>query len=163
MTKATNLKASGNSIEKMQEQVLFQNPYLQKIFTSCVIEQSFPVTISQISFSQKEKVERGMLMLGDAAGMITPLCGNGMSIALHTAKIAAALVDNHLQGKLTDERMGEQYNQQWNHHFASRLRTGRAIQSFFGSNSLSNLLIGTMRTLPFLAKPLIRMTHGKSF
>ncbi len=40
-----------------------------------------PVTISQISFEKKSQVENHVLMLGDAAGMITPLCGNGMSMA----------------------------------------------------------------------------------
>jgi menaquinone-9 beta-reductase len=163
MTRAANLKASGNRIDTLQERVLFRNPFLQKIFGSCAIEKTFPITISQISFSQKEKVKRGMLMLGDAAGMITPLCGNGMSIALHTAKIAATLLDTHLQGRLSREGMAEQYIQQWNRQFSSRLRAGRTLQSFFGSNSLSNLLVGTVRTLPFLAKPLIRMTHGNPF
>ena len=47
-----------------------------------------PVTISQISFDKKYPVENHVLMLGDAAGMITPLCGNGMSIAFHSSKFA---------------------------------------------------------------------------
>ena len=32
-------------------------------------------------------------MVGDAAGMITPLCGNGMSMALHASKIAATQIN----------------------------------------------------------------------
>jgi flavin-dependent dehydrogenase len=102
-------------------------------------------------------------MLGDAAGMITPLCGNGMSIALHTSKIAARLIDNFLAGEIGREQMQTMYELQWQKEFASRLRAGRILQSFFGSKTLSNLLVGTFKTIPFLASPLIRLTHGKPF
>ena len=36
-------------------------------------------------------------MLGDAAGLITPLCGNGMSMALHAAKLLGELLNNFLE------------------------------------------------------------------
>ena len=37
-----------------------------------------------------------MLMLGDAAGMITPLCGNGMSMAMHASKLAYEAIHSFL-------------------------------------------------------------------
>ena len=163
ITKAKNLKDSGNNIAQMQQQILFQNPHLKNLFLQSEFLPGFPVTISQISFRQKTKVENSMLMLGDAAGMITPLCGNGMSIALHTSKIAANLVDQYLQKQIDSSELAAQYSRQWQQQFASRLRTGRLLQSFFGSNRLSNLLVATFKTFPFLAKPFISTTHGKPF
>ena len=147
----------------MQERFLFKNPHLKKIFLNSMMLQEFPISISQISFAEKTKVENSVLMLGDTAGMITPLCGNGMSIALHTSKIAAVLIDGFLQGKLSRTDMEIQYGQQWKKQFAVRLKIGRVIQSFFGSNGLSNFFVGSFKTFPFLAKPLIRLTHGKPF
>lgn len=163
LTRADNLKRCRNSIEQMQQDILFQNPHLKKIFLASEVMQDFPVTISQISFAPKSKVENGVLMLGDTAGMITPLCGNGMSIALHTAKIAATLGDAFLQQKLTRAAMEKQYAESWRHHFASRLRMGRLLQAFFGSNRLNNAFVSVFQKAPFLAKPLIRLTHGKPF
>jgi len=163
MTKAENLKRHNNNIEKMQQAVLFQNPFLKKIFTQSEVLQNFPVTISQISFSKKNKVENGILLLGDAAGMITPLCGNGMSIALHTSKIAASLDNAFLKRQLTRNELEMQYQMQWKKHFANRLKTGRWLQSFFGSASISNFFVGTFKAFPFLAKPLIKQTHGHPF
>ena len=163
MTRAENLRKHNNSIEEMEKQVLFQNPHLKKIFTGSEIVDGFPVTISQISFSSKTRVENGLLMLGDAAGMITPLCGNGMSIALHTSKIASALVNDFLQNRITRSEMEKLYDKKWKEHFAGRLRTGRILQSFFGSKSLSNLFVSSFKMLPFLSKPLIKQTHGKTF
>lgn len=163
MTKAENLKAHNNSIEQMQEAVLFQNPHLKKIFSESEVLENFPVTISQISFSKKPKVENGVLLLGDAAGMITPLCGNGMSIALHTAKIAATLTDDFLCHRITRKEVEKQYELQWKKHFAGRLQTGRWIQSFFGSTSLSNFFVSSFKAFPFLARPVIKQTHGRPF
>lgn len=163
MTAAENLKSCNNNIEEMQEKVLFQNPHLKQIFLKSKIVPGFPVTISQISFSKKTKAENGMLMLGDAAGMITPLCGNGMSIALHTSKIAATLIEAFLKSQMCHSHLAAAYEDQWKKNFAARLKTGRVVQGFFGSNSLSNLLVSTFRTFPFLARPLIRLTHGKPF
>ncbi|MBP9884361.1 MAG: NAD(P)/FAD-dependent oxidoreductase, partial [Chitinophagales bacterium] len=79
LTKAENLKAFGGSIRRMEEELLSLNPLLKKIFFNrnhFLFEQ--PETISQVSFESKKAVEKNVLMLGDAAGLIAPLCGNGM-------------------------------------------------------------------------------------
>jgi len=81
LTNADNLGANNNSIKQMQENVLYKNPILKKIFTESEFLYDSPLTISQISFEQKTQEENHILMLGDAAGMIAPLCGNGMSMA----------------------------------------------------------------------------------
>jgi flavin-dependent dehydrogenase len=163
MTKAEELKNQNNNIEQLQEKVLCRNPHLKKIFENSEICSSFPVTISQINFNSKTQVEDHILMTGDAAGMITPLCGNGMSIALHTAKIASALMHEFLSEKISRAEMESAYKREWDRLFGSRMRTGRFIQRFFGSDRMSNLFVQSFRVFPFLSKPVIKMTHGKSF
>jgi flavin-dependent dehydrogenase len=163
LTTAHNLKKAGNSIEVLQQKVLMQNPHLSAIFKEAQVLGSFPITISQVSFATKTRVENGMLMLGDAAGMIAPLCGNGMSIALQTGKIAAGVVGLFLQKKLSRQQMEESYDKEWRQHFAARLQRGRWLQQFFGAEWLSNRFVGLFNAFPFLAKPVIRSTHGKTF
>lgn len=163
LTTAANLSKYNNSIEKMQEEVLCRNPHLKQIFINANYLYSSPVTISQISFEHKTQVEQHVLLLGDAAGMITPLCGNGMSMALHSSKIAYACIDRFLQQLISRTQMEEQYQQLWKQEFALRLRTGRIIQRFFGKPSVTNLFVGAFRIFPVLASPLIRLTHGKPF
>jgi flavin-dependent dehydrogenase len=163
MTKAEMLKRSNNSIKQLEEDVVHKNPHLKTIFKSSQICNEFPLTISQINFNKKTLVDDHILMLGDAGGMITPLCGNGMSIALHTAKIASALMSSYLAQKISREEMELRYVQQWKNNFAKRLRTGRLLQRFFGSKLLSNVFVQAFKTLPFLAKPMVKMTHGKAF
>jgi hypothetical protein len=86
-----------------------------------------------------------------------------MSIALHASKIAAPLIDDFLKGKILRDEMEKLYEKQWQHHFAKRLKTGRMLQHFFGSDRLSNLFVQAFKTFSFLSKPVIRMTHGKPF
>ncbi|MBX9784538.1 MAG: NAD(P)/FAD-dependent oxidoreductase [Chitinophagaceae bacterium] len=163
LTTAENLKRSNNSIEQLQQTILYKNPHLKKIFTHAEFLYEAPVTISQISFDNKAQLENHVLMLGDAAGMIKPLCGNGMSMALHSSKLAFECVDAFLQNNSGRAAMEQRYVQLWNQQFAHRLRTGRMIQRFFGKSSITNLFIQSFRTFPFLASPLIQQTHGKPF
>lgn len=163
LTNARSLKKCNNNIQQLEETFLFKNPHLKKIFSDSEKCKKFPVTISQINFNKKTLIENHMLMLGDSAGMITPLCGNGMSIALHTSKIATALINDFLQEKISRDEMEKLYEKRWKYHFAKRLSVGRMLQRFFGSDRLSNLFVQAFKTFPFLSKPVIRMTHGKPF
>jgi flavin-dependent dehydrogenase len=163
LTTADNLKKNNNAIKELEKNVLFQNPHLKHIFTTARFERPEPVTISQISFEKKSLLEDHVLMIGDAAGMITPLCGNGMSMAMHGSKIAASLLIPFLQGHMNRDEMEQKYAQLWNSHFASRLRTGRMIQSLFGKPAVTNIFLSAMKPFPGLIQKLIRQTHGEPF
>ncbi len=163
LTTADNLQKCGNSIEEMEFNILGQNPHLQRIFRESKKISTTPVTISQISFEKKSHVEQHILMLGDAAGMITPLCGNGMSMALHASKIAAMQIDLLLQGKIGQDEMERQYNRQWQKQFGSRLRMGRNIQRLSLNPGLMNMFIRTGKLFPGLMRQMIRKTHGEPF
>lgn len=163
LTTADNLQNNNNNIEQMEQTILSANPYLKKIFNESEKLWKEPVTISQISFDKKNLVEDHVLMIGDAAGMITPLCGNGMSMAMHAGKIAATQIKNFLAGEISREQMESIYSKEWNQHFASRLKMGRALQRLFYNPSLTNLTIRIGKTFPVLIERLIKRTHGTSF
>ncbi|MEO6818587.1 MAG: NAD(P)/FAD-dependent oxidoreductase [Ginsengibacter sp.] len=163
LTTAKNLQINEGSLKKMEENILYKNPFLHKIFTNSTFLFSSPVTISQISFDKKSQVENHILMIGDAAGMITPLCGNGMSMAMHSAKLAAEQVDNFLQQKITREEMENNFRREWQRLFSSRLKRGRLIQQFFGKSRTTNLFVGLTRQFPWLVNRMIKSTHGKEF
>jgi flavin-dependent dehydrogenase len=163
LTTAKNLQRNNYSIEMMEQQVLRSNPYLEKIFSSAQFLYEQPVTISQISFEQKTKLKDHMLLIGDAAGMITPLCGNGMSMAMHGSKIAYECIDSFLRGQIQRHEMEQEYVDRWNGQFRNRLRTGRLMQRFFGNTTLSDLLIRSLKPFPSIISWMIRKTHGEPF
>ena len=163
LTNADNLKANNNSIPELEKNVLFQNKFLKQIFETSEILYKSPVTISQVSFEKKSQVADHILMLGDAAGMITPLCGNGMSMAMHSSKIAAGFIEFFFQEKINRSEMEYQYSKKWEQTFSKRLATGRLIQKLFGKTWVTNQFVGIMKYLPGVTKLLIRQTHGKPF
>ena len=162
LTKASNVKNAG-SIKKAEEQILYQNPHLKKVFENMEHCYDAPLSISQISFSKKDAVENNILMVGDSAGMITPLCGNGMSMAMHGSKLAADAVSAFLLNKSTRKEMEKNYTLSWKSHFETRVATGKLVQYFFGRTAVTNMLVRFMKKSNFLTQKLIQLTHGKSF
>ncbi|HSU50951.1 MAG TPA: hypothetical protein VLJ41_10190, partial [Segetibacter sp.] len=163
LTTAQNLRESGNSVKEMERRILYQNPQLKEIFSSAEFLFDEPLAISQVSFSKKLQVENHLLMLGDAAGMISPLCGNGMSMAMHSSKLAFESIKLFLQSKLGRSAMEKKYETDWKRAFSTRLFIGRNVQKLFGGNTTTSFFIKAMHSVPSLAKLLISSTHGTSF
>ncbi len=163
MTNAENLRKNNNAIQEMERNVLCKNPFLDDIFNNADFIFREPITISQISFDEKSQIENHLLMTGDAAGMIAPLCGNGMSIAFHSAKIASLLVDQFLKKKISRKRLEKNYQSEWNANFENRLKDGRRLQKLFGKRRLTNTVVTSLKLFPGLTQALIKATHGNEF
>jgi flavin-dependent dehydrogenase len=104
-----------------------------------------------------------VLLIGDAAGLITPLCGNGMSMSMHAGKLAFDAMDVFLKGSISRQVMEEQYLRQWKQHFRKRLWVGRQVQQLMGQKSTTALALKTLAAFPFLSKLVISATHGSDF
>jgi flavin-dependent dehydrogenase len=164
LTKAENLRRSSGSIPEMEEKILSKNLFLKNYFSDrkqFLFEE--PVTISQITFENKLPVEKNILMIGDAAGMIAPLCGNGMSMALHASLIIFPIIEKFLQQVISREQMEKNYATQWRKLFAAKLRIGRMLQPLMVRSSLSNTSIAILKTVPRLMDQIVKATHGKPF
>ena len=163
LTTAENLKKSGNSIKELEEKILWKNSHLKEIFSNAEFIFKKPMTISQISFQKKSQIENHLLCVGDAAGMITPLCGNGMSMALHGSKIAFQNIDYYFKKGQDRSLLESNYTQQWKKQFANRVFAGRTIQRVFGNEQLTNYFLQFLQKFPALSKKLISATHGNPF
>ena len=163
LTTAKSLQDNGNIIPEMERNVLMRNLHLKNIFTEATFLFEKPLAISQISFDSKTQVEHHMLMAGDAAGMISPLCGNGMSMAMHGSKIAFEQIVLFLQGKISRAEMEEQYIQNWHAMFEKRLKTGRFIQGMFGRSWVTNWFLLALRPFPAIVNRIVKQTHGEPF
>ena len=154
------------SIKAMEENILYQNKNLEHIFKNSEFVWTQPEVINEISFERKSLIENHILMCGDTAGMIAPLCGNGMAMAIHSGKI---LADNIIEtcGNGMDENiranLEQQYQSSWSNQFAIRLKVGRGIQNLFGNNFLTQVAINGLNLFPSLAKQIVKNTHGKPF
>jgi flavin-dependent dehydrogenase len=156
------LKKHGN-VEAMERAVLQKNPLLGSIFGRAEFLFDRPEVINEISFETKTVVEDHILMAGDAAGMITPLCGNGMAMAIHSAKLLSDEVLAFCRGELSRNEMEGQYTARWKEHFARRLWAGRQVQRLFGNIYTSAMAIGLALYVKPVARGIIKNTHGEVF
>jgi flavin-dependent dehydrogenase len=162
LTHRDNLKKHGN-IKSMEEAVLYKNPFLKSLFLNSEFLFERPEVINEISFATKSPLENHVLMAGDAAGMITPLCGNGMALAIHSSKVLSELIVKFFNREISREQLEKSYQKKWNALFARRLWAGRQIQQLFGAEWTSNLAVNLMRNVKPVAGFLVRKTHGEPF
>ena len=149
------------NIQNFQEAVVYQNHYLKSIFKNSKPIWDKPLSISQISFEAKELIKNHTVMCGDAAGMIHPLCGNGMSMAIQSAQIASPLIHEFLNDKIDRNQLEKRYISKWNKEFKWRLKVGHFIAALFRVDWIANVLLSIVQKLPFLLPIIIKQTHGK--
>lgn len=154
---------SAKTIPEMERKILCRNPELEKIFSSAKFLFEKPEVINEISFETKSPVEQHILMCGDAAGMITPLCGNGMAMGMHSAKILSEEVVQYFKNHNSRVLLEQNYTRKWNSLFENRLWAGRQIQRLFGSELISNLTVEVARRSRSVSNFLVKQTHGKPF
>ncbi len=150
------------SIPEFTQNILFENQGLKNILKKSDSLFENPLTISQISFDIKKAVEDHILMIGDSAGLIHPLCGNGMAMAIHSAKIASELIDDALKKEIFSRNILEmQYEKKWNQTFKNRLAMGRILSSLLLNPTLTKISLKTVAKSPALFRFIIKKTHGK--
>lgn len=162
LTTAEQLRRAG-SVAALEATVLRQNPALAARLAPAEELIRPPLAISHVTFSRKAPVEQHVLLLGDAAGTIAPLCGNGMSMGMHAAHVLAGLLADYFGGTLSRPALEAAYTRAWDARFGFRILAGRTIQRFFGSPALTASVVRGLRAVPWAADGLIRLTHGRPF
>lgn len=157
------LNSVHNSIPELEKTYLFQNPQLKQIFSTAEFLFKEPVTISGINFKIKKPFADGVFYLGDAAGSIAPVTGNGMSMALRSAARLAETVDYFFLKLISKKQLVNIYSGYWKLEFSDRVKLSRHFQKLSEYPLLTNISIALFNPFPVLAKKIIRRTHGLPF
>ncbi len=159
LTTRANVRQYGN-IAAMERAVLWQNPRLRDVFEHAEFLYDKPEVINEISFAPKSAIENHVLMAGDSAGLITPLCGNGMAMAIHGAKLVSDLSIKYLQGNQARHELENEYQRAWSALFARRLWVGRTVQKLFGNERVSELAVRIFGAVKPALRGVMQQTHG---
>lgn len=160
----TDLKAfkKYKNIDDFERGVLCKNLFLKQAFSKLEMVFASPITISNISFQTKNPVKNHVLMCGDSAGMIHPLAGNGMSMAIRSAQMVSQLILKYESGEIASRtELERSYTQQWNQTFSTRLKWGHRIERIFRMKTLSEIILILLKIFPSILLIIIRKTHGK--
>ncbi len=159
LTTRKNLRQYGN-IPAMERAVLHKNPHLRQVFENATFLYDKPEVINEISFAPKPAIENHILMVGDSAGLITPLCGNGMAMAIHGAKLVSELSSSFLRGTLSRVELEQHYRRGWSAQFGQRLWVGRTVQKLFGRPGLTEAGIRAFGLFRPALRTVMHHTHG---
>jgi hypothetical protein len=109
-----------------------------------------------IYFGRRNLIENGIFMIGDAAGVIAPLAGDGIGIAMESGKLIADLFHKKRKENLSDKELKFLFVKGWNKLFSKRMKTARAIQEFIlkrYKRKVGFLLVKSFSSLlPYLIK-----------
>jgi flavin-dependent dehydrogenase len=154
------LKAAGGTAPAMLDGMRRHNPALDARMRGLDRVSARFQAVSQVPLMAKSQFVDDVCMIGDSAGMIAPLCGDGMAMALDTADLVAPMADQFLSGRRSAPRFRTDYRERWRARYRRRLRIGRWAHAAAFRPRASAALLTACRLLPPLARWLIRSTRG---
>ena len=101
----------------------------------------------------------GLPLVGDAAAVIHPLCGDGIAMALRGAELCAPLADLHLRRIISREEWRRSYTAQLERSLAPALRWGDRLARWMDMPWAAASLLRTGAHMPGAAAHLFRLTR----
>ncbi len=151
-----------SGITDFNKNVVSKNRHLKEFLEESEPIFENPLSIAQISFEKKQPIVNHIMMCGDTAGLIHPLCGNGMAMAIHGAKLASTSIQKYLENTDFDRSaMEREYTTSWNTTFKKRLWAGRKLQHVLLHRKWMNVAVRTSLLSERLLTSVIAKTHGK--
>jgi menaquinone-9 beta-reductase len=118
------------------------------------------ISIAQVPFSRKPLITQDVLMTGDAAGLIAPLAGNGISMALDGGMMAASYLGCYLSGEMSLSNLLVRYPLTWRKKFGVRLNLGRLLQPITLNPRLVSLTLRLFSAAPSLGRLMVMHTRS---
>jgi len=111
-------------------------------------------------FNKRKIFENGMFRVGDAAGIIAPLAGDGIGMAFQSAEILSELINEHLNSKINLNQLRQRYSYEWGRMFSKRLRNALLLQNIVMDNRLRNVGLKLVKPFPSLLRYLTESTRS---
>ena len=143
--------------------VIKSNKYFQKVFSDEAIEYIKSANIhgtGNIYFGSREVVENGIIMVGDAARVISPLAGDGIGMAMESAKLLFEIINKFGIEEKNREKMFSVYKKRYEKAFNKRLSTAKIIQGIILNKRSRRLGFGLAKNYPSLLPYLIKFTRN---
>ncbi len=152
-------QAGRKPLESFLEWMCAQNPQIAaRLSQGRQLDRDW-ISIAQVPFTSKSPLEGDLLMAGDAASLIVPLAGDGISMALRSGMLAAESVFHYLDQNSSPGWLRKTYSQAWKKEFGRRLALGRLLQNLVLNPRLASASLRLVRRVPRLGQYLIQHTR----
>jgi flavin-dependent dehydrogenase len=116
-----------------------------------------------IYFGRRNKVENGIFMIGDAAGVISPFSGDGIGMAFDSAKLVAEILLNQEKNNKISRNSIKVYEKKWEKLFGSKILISRILQNFLLKSSYKKFAwpaIDILHRFPSFSSIIVRKTRS---
>jgi flavin-dependent dehydrogenase len=120
-----------------------------------------PVSTAPLFFRPPRTSDRNMLLVGDAAAFLDPFAGDGISMALHSGRLAALALVGHLRGACSLQSAMETYDRDHRALIQPALTNARRLRVLFHlPRTLRGTAMSLLRFAP-LASAAVKKTRVK--
>jgi len=137
------------------ETIRAEEPRLEELYGGFEPAQESFLSSEPVIFRARSAVENGIFMIGDASGIIDPLTGNGMAMAMQSAVVAAPYIIR----ALTDRSAEDAYRREHHRMFAKRIGWSRRAAALLSRPALLDASLRIART-PSIGAFLLRQTRA---
>lgn len=141
-------------VEKLRQ----EEPPLARLYDRFRESRSPFLSSEPVIFRPRHVVENGVVMIGDASGLVDPLTGNGMAMAIQSAFLASRFIIRLLGGE-EERRVHQEYAVAHHDLFAARIRWSRALAHLLSRPTLLDRALRAGRRTR-LGEALVRRTRA---
>jgi len=141
------------------ETIRREEPRLESLYAAHEPAQDGFLSSEPVIFRARSAVEAGVFMIGDASGVIDPLTGNGMAMAVQSALLVAPVLLHLLEKPARRAELEDEYRRRHHAFFAPRIRWSRAVAALLSRPRLLDAALATVRS-GSLGAALLRRTRA---
>jgi flavin-dependent dehydrogenase len=135
-----------------------EEPRLEALYAAHAPAQEGYLSSEPVIFRARSAVEGGVFMIGDASGVLDPLTGNGMAMAVQSALLLAPVLVRLIAQPSKREELEREYRERHRAFFAPRIAWSRRAATLL---SRPRLLDAALAALPVRAAGLfLRRTRA---
>jgi len=137
------------------ETIRTEEPRLEEMYSAFEPAQEGFLSSEPVIFRARSAVEEGIFMIGDASGVIDPLTGNGMAMAIQSAVVAAP----YIVRALSDRSAEDQYREEHRRMFGKRIGWSRRVAALLSRPAMLDQALRLAKT-PAFGAFLLRHTRA---
>lgn len=156
-------RMSGTDFATITAALSAANPELAARLARLEPDEDGVLSTAEIPFDEKARYDpRGLLYVGDAAGMIAPLAGDGQAMALESAAILSEILADLPGAPMREQlaRAGARWDRRFRRRFTMRLGLARHLQDRLMDAERAERTVRMVDAVPGLGNALARITRS---
>ena len=156
---ASRLSGHKGRWDSFIETIRAEERQLEALYATHEPAQDGYLSSEPVIFRARSAVEGGVFMIGDASGVIDPLTGNGMAMAIQSALLAAPMLLRLVETPALRTRLENEYRRAHHAFFAPRIAWSRVVAKLLSRPRLLDAAMAAVRS-PRAGETFLRRTRA---